>query len=102
MIAYEAPTVTLLGRIISRGEHDRSFIAATPTAWVLGITERDNASFDAIIIDPNGGTPYGSHLRATVDEAVEKACDYLRDQLKQPTSAAALRMLALVEIRTAK
>ena len=98
MTAYEAPTVTLLGRIVYRGEQDRSFTIESADGWLLGITERENGTFDAVLVGPIGGSPYASHLRATADEAIEKACDFLRDQLRQPAAAAAVRLLASLEV----
>lgn len=100
MSVYSPPTVTLLGRIISRAEQDRGFAVESVDGWTLGIIERENANFDAVLVRPGGSISYVSRLRASASEAIEKACGYLHHNLGRPDAAAALRTLAMLEAKS--
>lgn len=101
-LPYEKPTVTLLGRINSRADapgDDRTVVSVdTPSGWSLVIVQRA-PGFDITVTDPFGLVPYSSRWRETIEEAIEKSCDYVRDQLGQPHVATALRLMAQAEVR---
>ena len=98
MNRYEAPTVTEIGRIVSRSEHDRGFEVQSINGWRLVISERDNGTFDASLVGPDGTSPYESRFRSSAEEAIEKACSYLRDFLRQQSAARALRLMGSLEV----
>lgn len=95
MRPYEAPTVTLLGRIESRT--GGGFIVVTVDYWSLHIAARTNGTFDAELISPTGKGVYTSHFRPTSAEAVERATSYLERFLGEARAAQALRAMAQAE-----
>jgi hypothetical protein len=102
---YEKPTVTLIGRINSHGASeaggDRVMVdVETESGWRLRIVARaTDDGFDATLTNPFGSVPYESRRRATAEEAVEKACDFLRDQIGYSHVATVMRLMAETELR---
>jgi hypothetical protein len=100
---YEAPTLTVLGRINPHrngaGAGRVVVDVRSSDGWRLVIAEQHGGGFRTTLTDPTGKSPYEGHYAKTVDLAVESACGFVRDHQRNFQAANALRLMAAAELR---